>query len=133
MLALKQASGSTWWGQPGGEVERDELPAETVQRETLEETGLGTSKPELLRSWHYMDRRGERIDCFAFAAKAQPGDVILSSEHSDYAWLSIDEYAETYCSEPAGWRLPGWATAFLAEMRTNCKLARAWFTRNTAG
>jgi len=57
-------------------------------------------------------------------AGAPDGDVVLSHEHTDFTWLSIDEYALRYCSDPPG--APEWVKAFLAEMRQNCDAFRVW-------
>jgi 8-oxo-dGTP pyrophosphatase MutT (NUDIX family) len=130
ILVLQQASGgnANWWGQPGGDVEDGERPAITVIRETFEETGLRIEAPELLRTWSYRDRRGDRVQCFMHVAEAPAGDVVLSDEHTDYAWLTIDEYERAYCNAPAA--APEWVKEFLAEMRENCAAFREWQGRN---
>lgn len=125
ILVLQNAGGSRWWGQPGGDIEADESAAETVTRETREETGLRITNPELLRTWQYHDRRGDIVACHSYAAYAPPGDVILSEEHSAYAWMSVDEYAARYCGDRVAAVVPPWAQLFLAEMRENCALFRA--------
>jgi 8-oxo-dGTP pyrophosphatase MutT (NUDIX family) len=128
ILVLKQASGG-WWEHPGGELMPAEEPASAAVRETREETGLNIGSPTLLRRWTYGNRRGEEVQCFAYAAAAPDGEVVLSEEHTAFEWMTADEYGERYCNEAAVALAPAWARAFLAEMRTNCALFTEWRTR----
>jgi acetyl-CoA carboxylase carboxyl transferase subunit beta len=126
VLVLRQASGAQWWGQPGGDVESGEDPAAAVVREVLEETGLRVETPVLLRTWSYADRRGDVVRCYSYAAMAPNGEVVLSEEHTEHAWMTAGEYAERYCGEPVA--APDWARAFFAGMRENCALFSAWLS-----
>src|SRR5437763_6827548 len=85
ILVLRQANG-VWWEQAGGEPKTGETPAAAAIRETMEETGLAITEPELLR-------------CFAYAARAPDGDVRLSEEHRSYEWMTAESYAARYCRE----------------------------------
>lgn len=69
---------------------------------------------------------GELVGCFAFASHSAHGEVTLSTEHSAYQWLTIDEYRERYCNAPAS--APAWAESFLREMRANCDHTARWAT-----
>lgn len=125
ILALRQAHGRRWWEFPGGDREPGEAPDTTAVREVFEETALCILEPELLRTWAYQNTRGELVTSHVWAVEAPPGPVLLSDEHTDYAWMTVDEYAERYCSEELSARVPEYA-AFLAGMRDNCALFRAW-------
>ena len=88
---------------PGGGVEDGELPADSVERELREETGLTTVKADYL--FEYCDfRAAEGGDYWGrvhtvFGVKAA-GDVVLGDEHCEYAWwdgtvkLPLFDYVE---------------------------------------
>ena len=131
ILALRQATSLRWWECPGGNAEAGEEPATAAVREVLEETGLHLGALDLLRRWEYEDRHGRIVAAFAFAGHSPAGDVLLSSEHSDYTWLSVGEYAERYCAEVPQ-TAPDWTRRFLSEMRVNCQLFDSWLQRRRA-
>jgi len=131
ILALRQASARGWWEFPGGDLERDESPLDAAVRETFEEAGLRIDAPELLRTWRYRGASGDGIIAHAHAALALAGDVTLSEEHVEYAWLSVDEYERRYCSEAIGEAAPQYAD-FLAGLRENCRLFREWMKARNA-
>jgi dATP pyrophosphohydrolase len=89
-----------WQGISGG-VEDDEGLIDTVKREVLEETGISVSNViELssVASIPVVDVVGEFkfgedlyvIPEYSFGVECN-GDIVLSSEHMDYKWLSYDE------------------------------------------
>lgn len=126
MLVLRHAHGTQWWGHPGGDVEADEDPASAVIRETREETALEIDAPVLLRRWSYRDRRSDLVECYAYVVEAPDGDVVLSDEHIDHAWMPVEEYVRRHCGDEIVALAPEWAGLFLAEMRQNCALLSAW-------
>jgi 8-oxo-dGTP diphosphatase len=128
ILVLHQAGPPRWWELPGGDAEPGEDAAETVVRETREETGLTIVWPDLLRVWSYRGGRGADVEAHAYAAFAPEGAVTLSREHRGYDWMSVEEYAERYCSEAIGKAAPQYAS-FLAEMRENCRLLQDWLAK----
>jgi ADP-ribose pyrophosphatase YjhB (NUDIX family) len=128
ILALHQSGPPRWWETPGGDAELGEDAVQAVIRETREETGLTIVSPDLLRTWSYRSARGNDVDAHAYAAFAPDGDVRLSREHRGYVWMSVEEYAERYCSEAIGRAAPQYA-AFLAEMRENCRLLQEWLAK----
>jgi 8-oxo-dGTP pyrophosphatase MutT (NUDIX family) len=133
ILALEQATGARWWELPGGDLLPGESPATAAIRETFEETGIRIDTPELLREWHYVNRRGEEVQCYAFAVAAPDGDVVRSEEHSAHVWLGVDEYERRYCSRTATRLAPEWTQQFFAEMRENCQRFRNWVKRSATG
>jgi 8-oxo-dGTP pyrophosphatase MutT (NUDIX family) len=127
ILVLHQSGPPRWWETPGGDAEAGETPAQAAIRETHEETGLHITEPQLLREWGYRGASGTDVAAYAYAAFAPEGEVTLSREHRGYAWMSVEEYAERYCSEAIGRAAPRYAQ-FLAEMRENCRLFEQWLT-----
>ncbi len=76
------------WGLPGGWMERDEAPSETLQRELREEIGLEVSilEPLLIlpgEHRHHLD--------MAFLCRAHNAVQHLSTELLDYRWAGRDE------------------------------------------
>ena len=131
ILALRQASGLGWWELPGGQMERGEDPLAAAVRETQEETGLRIAAPDLLRTWSHRNGRGVEVLGHAYAAHAPPGEVTLSHEHVEYAWMSVEEYEDRYCGEAIDVAAPRYAE-FLAGMRENCRLFSAWLKARSA-
>lgn len=78
------------WEVPGGRIEKDENPKDTLLREILEETGLRCriikELPLLeMTSGEYHSR------CHVFLAESDSEKVILSEEHSDFVWKLPEE------------------------------------------
>jgi 8-oxo-dGTP diphosphatase len=80
------------WELPGGFVEQGESPAEGVSREVFEETGLRIEVLSIVGAYtsRYGDDGKWTVD-LAFHCRASPGDLNLSAESSDAAWLTIQQ------------------------------------------
>jgi len=86
------------WEVPGGKVDEGENLAQAQMREIMEETGLSV---QLIRLFAFSDRfvinagRYEGllyVVSFSVARLVQENQpVVLSTEHSDYAWVSYKE------------------------------------------
>jgi 8-oxo-dGTP pyrophosphatase MutT (NUDIX family) len=89
---LLRASDHATWGFPKGRVDPGEGETEGARREFREETGLAAPDPvsgfrEVVRyrvRWKGEDRAKKAV---YFLAEAGEGDVRLSEEHDDFAWL----------------------------------------------
>ncbi len=79
-----------YWELVGGGQDFGESPVAALEREVAEETGLKVKVGKPLSVWDYL-RPTEQIIGITFACDYVSGDVTLSDEHSDYAWLSLDE------------------------------------------
>lgn len=83
------------WELVYGRIDQFEELEEALKREVREETGLSELKiTKLLRVWHIF--RGERseeneIYGFTFICETDQEEVILSDEHSEYKWATVDE------------------------------------------
>lgn len=80
---------------PGGLIEQGEKPAEAVQREVFEETGLTIKESDIAFAQKRTTRYGRDDHLFiAHLTTTQP-DVIVSWEHESYEWIPGDKLAET--------------------------------------
>ena len=80
-----------WFVVTGG-VEENESPEDTVTREVLEETGLNIEEIISLNWGSIYEWGGELCEEQNFITFVKSGEVVLNEEHSDYQWLSLDEF-----------------------------------------
>jgi 8-oxo-dGTP diphosphatase len=83
MLALRRADNGEWV-LPGGIVELDEDPRDTVRREVLEETGV-TVEPVQLTGVYKNMRRG--VMSLVFRCRPLAGTAHPTEEATEVAWL----------------------------------------------
>lgn len=83
----------TFWGVPGGTIEHDELPECAAYRELIEETGIALLPGSLISVGELYIRK-PRVDfiyhAYSITLAARPS-IVLSSEHTDYTWVSHDQ------------------------------------------
>jgi 8-oxo-dGTP pyrophosphatase MutT (NUDIX family) len=79
------------WGLPGGWMERDESPDDTVRREALEETNLRIEviKPLLIAKTAML--AGHLDIAYLCTTQQNPDEVQLSSELLAYKWIEPQE------------------------------------------
>ncbi len=96
------------WGLPGGWMNRRESPAQTVERELREETGLQVvvERPLLIESTVFLPNH---LD-IAYLCRALPGEIRLSGELLDYRWIREADAPPMFAFHEAVFRL---ATAIL--------------------
>lgn len=75
------------WDPVGGGIEEGEEIEKGFIREVKEEAGIGVSDIKLLQA--YTIETGDLQ--LMVAAKTSTEKVILSSEHSDYKWITLEE------------------------------------------
>ncbi len=83
------------WELPGGSREPLENCQTTLVRELKEEAGIDVSPVEVFSSFNYTVQKPDLIrdtTQIGFIAKqVSDNDVVISSEHQAYAWISEDE------------------------------------------
>jgi 8-oxo-dGTP diphosphatase len=78
------------WDLPGGKMDYGESLAETLVREAREETGLTIRVGKPFHVSHFT-KEPFWVTCVTFACELLDGDVRLSSEHGDFAWIEPSE------------------------------------------
>jgi len=96
VLALRRATnnraGPGLWETVSGRIEHGEEPLAAVQREIAEECGLTVEVEPRPFASYAAERRGLPMILILFRARWLGGEVQLSSEHDDVAWLSAADF-----------------------------------------
>jgi 8-oxo-dGTP pyrophosphatase MutT (NUDIX family) len=88
-LLLKRAQQPLIWGPPGGKLHKDEDPVQGLQREVLEETGLEIQVFQPVTTW-FGKFNNLPILSIDYLCTCSANQILLSNEHEDYRWLTID-------------------------------------------
>jgi len=101
-LLLKNSNG--YWDLPKGKIEKGETLIETAQRELLEEAGISaTLLPHFQQSIHYvfstMSHTTVKKTVTFFIGEASSQNIIISSEHIDYAWMDFKRAVQSVTHE----------------------------------
>jgi|GEM_PF-314894 len=110
-LALKYAVGDKYWNAPKGGIAEGELIQDTLKRELLEETSIKDIK--VLEnscsvsmynyySSYYKNIRKIYVTYYPTITKTE--NIVLSEEHSEYKWISIDD-VDSVITYPGGRRV----------------------------
>lgn len=94
LLVIRRADNGEWV-LPGGVVELDEDPRDTVRREVLEETGV-TIEPVRLTGVYKNMRLG--VVSLVFRCRPLSGTAHPTEEASQVAWLDRDQVTERMAS-----------------------------------
>jgi 8-oxo-dGTP pyrophosphatase MutT (NUDIX family) len=103
ILAMRRARDSEAaagaWDALSGRVHPGEQPLDAARREAREESGLEIHlEPRPVTS--YVAKRNEDdMMVVAYRAESEAGEVILSHEHDEFAWMTIEEFT-TACRFP---------------------------------
>lgn len=82
------------WETPGGGIDQEQAPQEALMREILEETGLSVRVKEPFHVFTFRKDTGEFKVGITFVCDLTAGEVKLSHEHSEYAWIAPKEFAD---------------------------------------
>jgi 8-oxo-dGTP diphosphatase len=97
ILIIKRASESgtdaDCWDLPGGKMGYGETIREVLVREVREETGLEVSVGPVVHVSHFI-KEPFWVTCITFACDYEDGEIRLSEEHSDFAWIEASEIPE---------------------------------------
>ena len=75
---------------PGGKMSFGETAEDTLKRELMEEVGVQVIPLKIIDTWNYLTKANQVTGIIYLCAANNPGSVVLSSEHDDYEWLSVD-------------------------------------------
>lgn len=96
-LLLKRSMKSRFWaGQwetPGGKIDAGESFDQALLRETKEETGL-TISLDCVAGVSEFELPHTRVALLFMTAHVVSGEVRLSEEHEEYAWLPMEEFSQ---------------------------------------
>ena len=82
------------WETPGGGVDTEEAPQKALEREVMEETGLAIIVKEPFNVFTFRKDTGEFKVGITFLCDFKEGEVKLSHEHTEYAWIDPKEFAK---------------------------------------
>ncbi|MEM7034261.1 MAG: NUDIX hydrolase [Chloroflexota bacterium] len=82
------------WEFPGGGVDFGEGHVEAIVREIQEETGLVVQNPQVLDVFSRFASESQTYRlCIGYQCEATSAQIQLSDEHTDYKWISTDDFA----------------------------------------
>ena len=97
VLAMRRAAikdaGPGLWETLSGRLDAGEDPVAAVQREIMEECGLEVALEPCPVTVYTAERKGLPMVVIVYKALYVSGEVVLSDEHDEYAWLSPAEFA----------------------------------------
>lgn len=95
VLILKRSLSDSYepdaWEVPGGRLKQGEDPLLGLLRETKEESNLDIEIVCPLNTHHFTRSDGQVITMISYFCKANSFDVVISDEHSEYEWCSVDQ------------------------------------------
>lgn len=91
-VAKRKAGGAIGlkWEFPGGKIEAGESDETALRREFEEELGIPVEPVRLLGSTRFFSDTGER-ELAAWQVRIASGCAPALREHSEFAWLSLEE------------------------------------------
>ena len=90
VLLIRRSPGSKTdpgcWDLPGGKMDRGERLVEALAREAREETGLIVHAARPIYVAHF-EKEPFWVTCVTFLCASYEGEIRLSSEHTEHAWV----------------------------------------------
>ena len=87
VLILKHTTGN--WLLPGGKIQKGETWREGLAREIKEETGISNFDIDHIVDIDSWIEGEEGFYVVTFSAAVSEAEIILSNEHSNYAWVKL--------------------------------------------
>ena len=104
VLSLRRApsnlAGPGLWETVSGRVEQGEQPLVAVLREIDEECGLEVEIEPRPLAAYAAERRGYPMVVVLYRAKYIAGEVRISDEHDQFAWLTAEEFSQRSSLRP---------------------------------
>ena len=88
----KKIAGPNIWEALSGRVDLGEDPYEAVKREILEECSLEVEVDKRPIDLYMSKRLGSPMLLIVYRANYLSKEVVLSEEHSEYKWASLEEF-----------------------------------------
>lgn len=98
-LALERSVGDGF-ELPGGRMEFGETFEETLQRETLEETGLSVIPIKIIDTWNWLNEaKSHQIVGVVYLCQMNSTlvSVKLSDEHENFEWFEVKDFSKMNC------------------------------------
>ncbi len=97
VLAMRRAAdkdaGPGLWETLSGRLDAGEDPLAAVKREIFEECGLEVAVEPRPLTVYTAERKSLPMVVVVYRARYVSGEVVMSGEHDDYAWLIPAEFA----------------------------------------
>ena len=97
--ASKDAAPGVWEAM-SGRVEPGEQPLAAAAREAREESGLTIEIEPRPLTAYLAKRNQDDMLVVVYRGRSASGEVVLSSEHEAFAWMTVGEFASA-CSFPS--------------------------------